>query len=139
MSSAFDSAKIRTADGRVGFDALKLVEIPVEGIALKDYPNHKITVRTKNTTYLLTTRSGRVLAQAFKDGAEPPRYLRREQEIAVHGSTYGGSWTMLRIGFIGVDMHLEFTARDDNYEDHPPKTVTTSAIQSVTVRELPNE
>ena len=130
MSDAFDSAKIRTADGRVGFDACKLVEIPVEGIALKDYPNHKISVRTVNTTYVLTTRNGRVLGQAFQEGKEA-KHLSRESEVNIHGSTWGGS--MLKIGFIGVYMHLEFSIVGRAGFIH------TSEIRSITVRELPNE
>ena len=132
----FDAAKIQLADGRVGYDALKLVEIPVEGIKLSEYRNHKIVIQTKNTRYVLTTRNDRVLGQAFAENGEP-RHLSKEREVNVHGSTYGGS--MIRIGFIGVNMHLELSAKDPNHPDPWARTLTTTAIQSITVRELPNE
>lgn len=134
--SQFDSAKIRLPDGRIGYDALKIIDIPVEGINLKDYRNHKIVVNTKNTRYVITTRGERTLAQAFADDKEP-RFLSQEQEVRIHGSTYGGS--MIRLGFIGVGMHLELSAQDDHYEDMPYKTLTTTAIANIQVRELPSE
>lgn len=136
MSEQFDSAKIRLPDGRIGYDALKIIDIPVEGVKLADYPNHKIVVNTKNTRYVLTTRAGRVLAQAFA-GDREPRFLSKEQVVNIHGSTYGGS--MIRLGFIGVGMHLELSSQDDHYEDLPWKTLTTTAIENIQVRELPSE
>lgn len=125
--SKFDPARIVLADGKIGFDCLKLADIPVEGVRLLDYQNHVFIVQTKNTKYVFTHVNGRIRGQSFKEDGSTPRYLATEQVVHVHGSTYGGS--MLRMGFIGVEMHLEFSTKDES-------GITTSQISSVQVAPL---
>lgn len=125
--SKFDPAKIRLADGSIAFDCAKLAELPVEGVRVADYTNHVFIIQTRNTKYVLTQVQGRMRGQAFKEDGSQPRYLANEEIIHFHGCTYGGS--MIRIGFIGVDMHLEFSTKDSG-------PITTSAIQSVQVAPL---
>ncbi len=127
MNERFNTAKIQLADGRVAFDCLKLADIAVEGIRLAEYPNHVIVVNTKNTKYVFTSADGKVVGQAIKPNGFPVRYLATEQPVNIHGSTYGGS--MIRIGFIGVEMHLEFSTKEEG-------PITTSEIQSVQVAPL---
>ena len=123
MNDKFSEARIQLADGRVAYDAAKLADIPVEGVHLKDYLNHVIVVQTLNTKYVFTSIQGRVRGQAFKAVGEP-RYLAKSEIVHIHGSTWGGS--MIRPGFIGVDMRLEFSTKDHN-------SITTSPIQSVQI------
>lgn len=125
--SKFDPAKVRLADGSIAFDCAKLAELPVEGVRVADYMNHVFIIHTRNTKYVLTHVQGRMRGQAFKDDGSLPRYLAEEQVIHFHGCTYGGS--MIRMGFIGVDMHLEFSTKEHS-------GITTSAIQSVQVAPL---
>ncbi len=125
--SKFDPARIVFSDGRVAFDCAKLAEVPVEGIRLLDYQNHIIFVHTKNTKYVFTHIQGRVRGQAFKEDGMPIRYLAEEQVVHIHGSTFGGS--MIRVGFVGVGMHLEFSTKDVG-------GITTSEIQSVQIAPL---
>jgi len=126
MSDKFKSAQIMV-NGRLAYDALKLAELPVEGVRIVDYQNHVFVIQTRNTKYVLTNELGRIRGQAFKADGSVPRYLAEEEVIHFHGCTYGGS--MIRIGFIGVDMHLEFSTKG-----HSP--ITTSAIQSIQVAPL---
>jgi len=121
MNDKFSEAQVRLDDGRIAYDAAKLADIPVEGVHLKDYLNHVIVVQTLNTKYVFTSIQGRVRGQAFKVEGEP-RYLAKSEVVHIHGSTWGGS--MIRLGFIGVDMRLEFSTKEHN-------CITTSPIQSV--------
>lgn len=125
--SKFDPARIRLADGNIAFDCAKLTEIPVDGIRLLDYQNHVIIVHTKNTKYVFTHIQGRVRGQAFKEDGMPIRYLYTEEVVHIHGSTFGGS--MIRTGFVGVGMHLEFSTKN-------APGITTSEIQSVQIAPL---
>ncbi len=123
----FEQAKIQLPDGSIALDCSKLAQIPVEGIKIADYQNNVIIVQTRNTKYVLTSIQGRIRGQAFKVDGSLPKYLAQEAIIHFHGSTYGGS--MIRMGFIGVDMHLEFSTKDAS-------GITTSSIQSVQVASL---
>lgn len=126
--SDFDRAKIVLPNGRVGYDAVSLAGIKTEGLFVKDYPRHLIRVRTLNTMYEFVTWEGKITGQAIKpDGSLPP-YLPFETEVRINGSTWGGS--MLKLGYIGVGMHLEFWDGS--------KIVTTSTIEFVQAHELAN-
>jgi len=128
MSDKFAEAYIHLPDGRLAYDCAKLVTIETEGVFLKDYPNHVLMVNTKNTSYGFITRNGIVegKAAAVVEGGREPRYLTEHtKNIDIHGSTFGGS--MIKVGYIGVDMHLEFS-----YPEHP-KSIVTTAIQSIRI------
>jgi hypothetical protein len=131
MSDKFDAAKIVLPDGRVGYDCLKLANIPTEGIFLRDYPNHMIQVRTQYTLYTFITRNGAPFVEGIataNDGGSV-RYLAEQTGgILIQGSTWGGS--MLKLGYIGVDMHLEFDF------GKPRQCLTTSRIASIQVMAL---
>ena len=129
MNDKFSEARIQLADGRVAYDAAKLADIPVEGVYLKDYQNHVIIVQTLNTRYVFTSQQGRVHGRAYKDDGSP-HYLAEFAIVHIHGSTWGGS--MIKLGFIGVEMRLEFSTKDYNY-------ITTSTIQSVQIAPIEQE
>jgi len=128
MNDKFDAAKINLPDGREAYDCLKLAAIPTEGIFLKDHPDHLIVVQTQNTRYEFISEGGKVLGRAIKPDGSTPRYLPEQVPVNIHGSTWGGS--MLKIGYIGVEMYLEFST------EGVPGTITTSAIVSVQVAAL---
>ena len=119
----FDDAKVRLPDGRIAFDCLKLAEIPTAGIFLRDYPNHVVFVRTRNTLYTLVVRDGQVTAHAERHDGSRPTFVPEPTPINVHGSTWGGS--LLKLDYIGVNMHLEF--------DYDKQCITTTAIENVRV------
>lgn len=128
MSNQFDEAKIRLEDGRVTYDCVKLAQIETEGIWLRgdkcNIPQRcEIRVRTKNTLYSLKVDDDFINAVAERNDNHT-NYLPLPMQINIHGSTWGGS--MLKMGYIGVDMHLEFSLPNG-------KTITTSAIESLTV------
>lgn len=77
-----------------------------------------VQVQTKNTLYVIEKRSD---TQSFITGH--PKYCPIPTECRINGSTFGGS--MLRIGWLGVGMHLEFCLGDG--------VITTSQIQDVRV------
>lgn len=81
-------------------------------------PGTKIKVKTKASFYEfeVTDTPGRLMAQGGK-------YIVGCQEVRFIGSTYGGS--MLRIGWIGQDMYMEYAL--------PNKVITSSRIVSATV------
>ena len=94
------------------------------GVFLDKLPiNAVLHVRTKNTSYTINkveTAQGGVCY--FISGH--PRYCPTPIEAHIHGSTWGGS--MIKVGFVGRGMHMEFTV-----EDHPGM-ITTSEIQEIT-------
>lgn len=55
------------------------------------------------------------------------RYCPQPTPCKIHGSTWGGS--MLKIGFIGIGMHLEFSTKDH-------RRITTSTIATVAVTRI---
>lgn len=124
MSDQFDTAKIVTPDGRVGFDAVKLASIPTEGIFLRNCPNHTIYVQTINTLYTLTKKGEKVTIIATKEDGSTPTYVPTETEVDVAGSTWGGS--MLKMDYIGVNMHMEFYQKGQ-------RGITTSEIQNIRI------
>lgn len=76
-----------------------------------------VEVQTKNTLYTIRKEVARTLIKGHS------KYCPEWVECHIAGSTWGGS--MLKIGFIGNGMHLEFTFNG--------KTITTSPIRSVKV------
>jgi hypothetical protein len=73
-----------------------------EGVYLESPTSHEmIEIKTKHTTYLIENfGKGQVLISGH------PEYCPHPVLVDVFGSTWGG--TMLKPGFIGRDMHLEF-------------------------------
>lgn len=116
---------IRLPDGRIAYDCVKLAQVQTEGIKLDDYPNHVIEVTTRNTKYTFIRKDGETIGYAMKEDGSHPRYLAEPSEVHIAGSTWGGS--MLKVGYIGVGMYLEFWCG---------KTITTSQIQAVRVGEI---
>jgi len=89
------------------------------GVFLKDLPVGAVLhVRTRNTSYTVEKRADGLYISGHAE------YCPEPVSCHIHGSTFGGS--MLKVGFIGRGMHMEFTA-----EGHPG-IITTSAIQDVT-------
>jgi hypothetical protein len=76
-----------------------------------------LRVRTRNTLYTIY-KIGPAKFTISGHGL----YCPEPTLCSIHGSTWGGS--MLKVGFIGRGMHLEFST--DKY-----RMVTTSAIQSI--------
>ena len=80
-----------------------LIQSEVEGgVFLADLAEGaELKVKTENRLYTLVTRGGgRVLISGH------PEFCPEPVEVSIHGSTWGG--TMIRSGFIGRGMHLEF-------------------------------
>jgi hypothetical protein len=128
----FVDALVKLPDGQIGYDAVKLAEIPTEGIFIKDYPQHVILVRTRNTLYQLFTYDGTVIGLASKPDGSTPRYLAEKRKINVSGSTWGGS--MLKMGYIGIGMHLEFVQLGDDLPIQD-RVITTSTIENIRIVE----
>ena len=97
----------------------QVIQSEIEGgVALKDLPEGTLLeVLTKSRIYHLEVKSdGKVLILGH------PKYCPDPVLVYVNGSTWGGS--MLKTGFIGRGMHMEFC--------HPEfGTITTSAIQDI--------
>jgi len=74
-------------------------------------------VQTKNTLYTIESRTDGFYISGH------PLFCPEPKRVAIAGSTFGGS--MIKSGFIGVGMYLEFTCEGQ----HLP--VTTSRIQSI--------
>ena len=73
-----------------------------EGVYLEELaPSEKIEIKTKHNTYLIENFGKR---QILISGH--PEYCPHPVLVDLFGSTWGG--TMLKPGFIGRDMHLEF-------------------------------
>jgi hypothetical protein len=73
-----------------------------EGLYLERLPlGERIEVKTKHNTYLIENfGQGQILISGH------PEYCPHPVLVDLFGSTWGG--TMLKPGFIGRDMHLEF-------------------------------
>jgi hypothetical protein len=138
-----NEALVATADGQVAYDAVKLATIETEGVFLKDCLNSTVTVRTQNTTYQFThypkldSTEGVWEGVATKDDGTTPRYLQCPTRVHINGSTWGGS--MLKVGYVGVGMHLEFSTYGAAFEGDRKGMIRTSEIQSVTVTPKSNE
>lgn len=90
-----------------------------EGIYLKDlHDGDDVYIQTQNRIYHVSKRDGKLFIQGHL------KYCPTMTECRISGCTWGGS--MIRVGFIGVNMCLEFSV-----QGHP--RVTTSAIQTVRV------
>lgn len=91
------------------------------GEAVKDEPylpiGRTLKVQTKNTLYTIENREDGTHIQGHR------KYCPVMTKCAIHGSSWGGS--MLKIGWIGVGMHLEFGISDYH------QTIVTSEIQDV--------
>lgn len=85
-------------------------------------PGAVLHVRTKNTSYTVEKiEDGKYLISGH------PKYCPTPSLTFISGSTWGGS--MLKVGFIGRGMHMEYS--DPRYSSRPG-TITTSEIQEVT-------
>ena len=74
-------------------------------------------VRTRNTLYTIEKREDGF----YISGHE--KYCPKPTLATIHGSTLGGS--MIKAGFVGVNMYLEFTLEGQRYP------ITTSRIFSI--------
>ena len=81
-------------------------------------------VRTKNTSYTIEKRAGKQEGTMDYFISGNTKYCPEPTLCCIHGSTWGGS--MLKMGFIGRGMHLEFVAGEH------PGIITTSEIQDIT-------
>ena len=96
-----------------------IVRSEVEGgVFLKDLPEgSRLEVRTENRASLIVTCGG---SKALISGH--PELCPDPVMVSIHGSSWGGS--MLKMGYIGRGMHLEFR--------HPAfRIVTTSPILEI--------
>ena len=98
----------------------KVVESEIEGgVYLANLDDGaKLKVQTENRLYTIVNRRG---GRALISGH--PEFCPEPVEVSIHGSTWGGK--MIRRGFIGRGMHLEFR--------HPlrPCRIITSPIVEV--------
>ncbi len=100
----------------------RIIESEMEGgVYLKDLPmGGSLEVETVNTIYSIEKREdGFYISGNIKFCPEPTR-------VNINGSTFGGS--MLKMGFIGRGMHLEFILPEG-------QTITTSKI--IEIKEFP--
>ena len=90
------------------------------GVRIRDLPvGSTVKFQTRGSLYLLEKRA---------DGdylSGNPHYVPVPTKVNVHGSTWGGS--MLKLGYIGIGMHVEFSING--------KTVLTSEVLDVRVEE----
>jgi len=100
-----------------------IVKSEIEGgVYLPDLPSGTtVEVQTRNHTYTLVS-----CGQGTAIISGHPRYCPQPVKVSVNGSTWGGS--LLKQGFIGRSMHLEF-----NHPDYSGP-ITTSRIVDVRPR-----
>ena len=90
------------------------------GLKVEDIlPGLTAQVQTKNTLYLIHRNAD---GKLFIRGSA--KYCPEPVEVSISGSTWGGS--LLKIGFIGIGMRMEFTTTNHRVP------VSTSAVQSIT-------
>jgi len=77
-----------------------------------------LEVQTKNTLYKIEKREDGLYISGHQ------KFCPNPVQCNIHGSTWGGS--MLKMGFVGIDMHLEFSLVNDH------GVITTSPIQKIT-------
>ena len=88
------------------------------GIFLKDMKiGSIIKVQTQNTLYIIK----KISDKEYEINGNKT-YCPVSTKCFISGSTWGGS--MIKVGFIGIGMHLEFCTN---------KRITTSTIQSITI------
>ncbi len=93
-----------------------IIQSEIEGgVFLENLPEGAtLVLRTENRRYVIEKRAqGQVLISGH------PQYCPKPHCTYIHGSTWGGS--MLKVGFIGRGMHLEFGPVNG-------ATITTSRI-----------
>lgn len=78
----------------------------------------KLEIQTRNTLYTLEKRGSK---EFYIQGHA--KYCPVPTKCSIHGSTWGGS--MLKCGFVGRGMQLEFSTDAHNYP------ITTTTIQEV--------
>lgn len=119
---------------RIGIDAVKLAKSETEGFFIKDFPGHVATVRTKNSIYKFTIDENLDIigVSTDLDGNPPRKYLKNPEKVHICGSTWGGS--MLKMGYIGIDMYIEFW--DETHRDPEKGPVLTSAVQSIKLEKI---
>ncbi len=83
----------------------------------------KVIVKTINTTYTVEKTEDRQYTIYGNT-----KYCPAPKPCYIPGSTFGGS--MLKLDYIGVGMHMEFSFYDNNA---PAKVITTSRILEVHV------
>lgn len=94
------------------------IESEIEGgIYLDNMPvGHFLEIETQNRIYTIERREDGFYISGH------PEFCPEPVKVEIRGSTWGGS--IIKAGFIGRGMHLEFT--------HPEfKTVTTSIIKEI--------
>jgi hypothetical protein len=94
--------------------------VGIVGVDLRSVPTGtNVLVDTRNSRYRLVLREGGGCNVVVQGG----RYFHQETEARVDGSTLGGS--LLKIGWIGVGLFLEFSLRG--------KRIVTSRVRSISV------
>ncbi len=96
-----------------------IVRSEIEGGVFLDSlpPGAKLEVETENRFYCIVNRGhGKALISGH------PEYCPQPVLVGIHGSTWGGS--MLKVGYLGRGMHLEFTRQ-------PYGVITTSRIKDI--------
>lgn len=87
-------------------------------------PGTVTIIETKNRKYELRRKeNGRFTIKGH------PEYCPEDTDCVINGSTFGGS--VIRVGWIGKGMRLEFVTQDPNYEGHRDRVITTSVIKSI--------
>lgn len=103
-----------------------IIDSEIEGgVYLKDLTvGTVLSIRTRNSAYTLEVRSTPKAdgVKLFISGHQ--KYCPEPRSAHIYGSTWGGS--MIKVGFIGRGMNLEFTT------DEHPGIITTSTIQEIT-------
>ena len=98
-----------------------IVQSEIEGGVFLDALPEGVTIelRTENRHYRIFHRGrGDVLISGH------PEFCPRPLRAYIHGSTWGGS--MLKVGFIGRGMRLEFAPANGNHQ-----VITTSRIMEI--------
>ena len=101
-----------------------IVQSEIEGgVYLPNLPRGAaVEIETRNHTYMLVNCGDNA---AMISGH--PKYCPKPVKVSIQGSTWGGS--LLKQGFIGRSMHLEFTHPDFR------GSITTSRIVEVRARQ----
>ena len=103
---------------KINFDIMKSEKDG--GIKLEDIKiEQSLIVQTKNTTYTIRKINNKIYVISGH-----PIFCSKETYCNIAGSTWSGS--MIKVGFIGIDMHLEFFINQ--------KRITTSRIESIKIK-----
>ena len=94
-----------------------------DGIWWKDVePGNRALVRTKSRVYTIEKYDDETRISGH------PLYCPKPVKAFIHGSTWGDS--MIKIGWIGVGMRLEFSTVDH------PEDITTTMVQNVVLEPI---